>query len=254
MKAPWSKYLFAIILPLALFGCSTSFKYRVNQSQSVASFYQNGYNIGGTGIDGVNYYITAEKQQNGYIRLWVNVENKSNQNVNVIPEDFSVIGSSSYGSQRLYVFPPDQYLAKLRSDQNWAMAAQAFSAGMSAHNAGKKKSTTNSYTNASAYDSYGNYAYGNASTTSTTNTYDYAAAENARLQNQATLNQQAAYYNNVYNAVENGILKSVTLFPGQSVAGNVMIKHKSSYDDRLKIVVPVYQGKSIEISFMKIRR
>ncbi len=222
--------LLSVTLMAMLVGCATNIKMSVVENENVTKIYNSGYEVGlskKTALVGVS----GEKTSDGYLRVWVYCRNDGAEPLNLIPENVSVQGYGYGGQRALFVYPPDRFLRKLRNSQAWALALQRLSSGIDAYNAGNKSSTT--------YSSSYNSNYGSTYGTSTTYSYDNAAAYQARAKNQELLNHQEAQYNSIYNAVENGILKSVTLFPGQFISGNVMVKYSMNYSDSLLILVPV---------------
>jgi|WetSurMetagenome_2_1015567.scaffolds.fasta_scaffold22836_5 hypothetical protein len=212
--------------------CSSSFKLGVSSDDNpqVNKIFIEGYEVGVSEKEKSTVAVAGEKGEDGYLRIWVWCKNKSDEPINLIPDSVSVVSYTSKDKYAyLYVYPPDKFLKKMKNAQNWAIALQALSAGIDAYNAGRTSSTTTTNVNGSAYGLDGSYAYGSASGTSTTNTYDHSAADAAQSRHQQEINQQQQQYNNVNNAVENGLLKSVTLFPNQEIAGNVMAYYSWGY-------------------------
>ncbi len=143
--------------------------------------------------------------------------------------------------QILKVYSAEEYIQKVRSRQNLAIATYAIAEGLAASRAGYSTSTTSSsysgYSSsngtASVFGSggyaYGNYSgnssyYGNSS--STTTSYNGAAAYQAQV---IARDQVAAYSNSLLYeraAKNDGYLKRNTIHPGEAITGYINIGHK----------------------------
>jgi hypothetical protein len=229
-----------VLSGLLFSGCATSWRLQVSEKNPsiVRKQYIEGYELAVAQTEDFVLGLTGEKQENDFLRIWVWVKNISDQPINFIPEKTLVTLCNDFGCENLETYAAYDYMKKMQSDQSWALAAQAFSGELNAQNAGKSRSTTKATVYGSAYGSNG-YAYGTATGTSTTETYDAAAVESVRQRNQENIQNQAEQFGTLNNFVENGLVKSVTLFPSQEISGNIMVKHSSSsariYKIRLNI-------------------
>ena len=237
------KLTFVLILILVMIGCSTSFKLSIRESENpgIKKIYYSGFEEAVSVKDSIEICTTGGKTEDGYLQLWVYCKNnKKEKTINLIPEDITVWAyNDDFDKIKLYVYPADKFLKKLRNAQEWALIGQRITAALDSYNAGQKTSTTYGTSYGNVYDSKGNYYSGSVTGTYTTNTYDAQAASETRAKNQQILNQQTAQYNSIYNAVDHGILKSVTLFPGQQISGNVMIDYSSNYSESFHVFIPI---------------
>ncbi len=174
-------------------------------------------------------------------------------NNSIIPIEFdpteigAVMTDNSNKRKSVKVWSCDEYMRKVRRNQNWTAAMVGFAEGMATANAGRTTSTTtsntyyhgysNTYGNASAYGSNGSYAsgsysgYGNYSgnsfNTTTTNSYDASAAYQTRVLSQQRLAAfEAAQWQERVSKNE-GYLKKTVVYPGESVSGYVLVERKN---------------------------
>lgn len=237
------KLMSLIAVLSTLVGCSSYFRLSIPNSENpeIKKIYNSGYEEAVSEKNGVVIAVAGEKQTDGYLRLWIYCKNNNSFPVNLITENISITGysKSKSNAKKIYVYPAHKFLKKIRDTHNFNMTMYAISAGLQAYNAGHQTSTTTSTASGSAYDSYGNSVHASAYGTSTTKTYNPQAEAAVNAQNQQLLNQQAAQYDSIYNAVENGILKNVTLYAGQGISGNVMADYSMGYSNKYEVVIPV---------------
>lgn len=186
-----------------------------------------------------------------YYQIFIVVANNSMFPIEFIPEDISATLIDREGFEKdLKVYSVEEYMKRVRRQQNWSMAAVAINEGLSAANAGRSTSTTNTFYSgtsrsrgyASAYGS-GGYAFGNyfgsssylGGSSSTTTTYNGAAAYQA----QVIASERVASYSNILlsdRAIkEEGYLKRTTIHPGEIVSGYVNIGYKKGVFMTIKI-------------------
>jgi len=234
--------IFVIGIATLLSSCASSYYLRpTEQTKNMDMIFKDGIPVSVSYIP--NSTVTLYGIKNTNNELWLHVfyrNDDSTYRVNVFPENITVSGQSSYGEQATFkVFAASEYLKKMRGAQAWAMAAQAFSASVQAQQAGYSQSMTNSSAYGSAYGSNGTYVTGSAYGNSTTTTYNASKVSEANARNQQQLNQSAQMYSDAYNATEEGLIKTVTLFPKQHVQGNVVVKFKGSHSQKIFISVPI---------------
>lgn len=206
--------------------------------------YKNGeawpyYNKNGIMIGMTNNQV---RDYGKYFQIPIIIANNSMFPIDFEPEKITASLLDVNGQEfELKVFSADEYMKKVRRQQNWAMALNAFAEGMAASNAGYSSSTTNSsysgysssYGSASAYGS-GGYAYGSYSgnssyyghSTSTTTIYNGAAAYQAQI---IASNRIAAYDNALLSersAKDEGYLKKTTIYPGETISGYIHIQRR----------------------------
>lgn len=234
--------IFVIGIAALLSSCASSYYLRpTEQTKNMDMIFNDGIPIAVSYMPNSTVAIYGIKNTNN--ELWLHVfyrNDDSTYRVNVFPENITVSGQNSSGEQIPFkVFAASEYLKKLRRAQAWALALQAYNASVQAQQAGYSQSMTYSSAYGSAYGSNGTYVTGSAYGTSTTTTYDASKVAEANARNQQQLNQTAQMYSDVYNATEEGLIKTVTLFPKQQVEGNVVVKFKGSYSQKIFISVPV---------------
>lgn len=177
-----------------------------------------------------------------YFQLSIVIANNSMFPIELDPDNIQASLIKKSGEEKvLKVYSAEEYMRKVRRRQNWAIALNAIGEGMSAATAGLSTSTTKtSYSgsssttgNASAYGNNG-YAYGNyagtssyyGSSTSITTTYDAATAYQA----QVIASERIATYNHSLlserTVKEKGYLKRTTIYPGETISGDINIEHE----------------------------
>lgn len=170
-------------------------------------------------------------QKNTKKSFWLHVYYKnidSTNRVNVFSEEIKATAVNSCENDGkeipFKVFSAYEYLKKLNNRQNWAIAIQAVGSAVQTFLAGYSQSKTNTSVNGTVYGSDGTFVSGSGNINSTTTTYDGSKAVEANYYNQQQLNQSAQSYVDNFEATESALLKSETLFPGQKVDGDVLIK------------------------------
>lgn len=164
------------------------------------------------------------------LALGVYVKNSSQKRMDVIPENIVVYGFGSQLQKKyLKVHTAEGYLRKVRRRQNWALAAQALSGAIEATEAAKSTSSTSGYVSGSGGTIYGH---------TTTETYDAGKESEATARNVAAAERTQQQNAQINAALEQGLLGRTTLFPGEHVAGTVMVRFKKC-SGKLIIKVPV---------------
>lgn len=222
--------IIGIGIVLLLSSCATSYYLKpTGQTKNMDLIFNDGIPVVVSYLPSSTVALYGIKNTNN--ELWLHVfyrNDDSTYRVNVFPENITVSGESPHGEQLPFkVFAASEYLKKMRRTQAWMMVAQAYNTSVQAQQAGYSQSKTNSS------------AYGSAYGTSTTTTYDASKVSEANARNQQQLNQTAKIYSDVYNATEEGLIKTATLFPKQQVEGNVVVKFRNSYSQKIFISVPV---------------
>lgn len=177
-----------------------------------------------------------------YFQIPIVIANNSMFPIEFDPNGISAKLVDKNGNERdLKVYSAEEYMKKVRRQQNWAMALSAIGEGMSAANAGYSTSTTNSSYRGSSYSTGNAHAYGSGSSvfgnysgtssyfgssSSTTTTYDAAAAYQAQVIAQERV---ASYSNSLLSdraIKEEGYLKRTTVYPGETISGYINIERK----------------------------
>jgi len=167
----------------------------------------------------------------GQLELYVGYNNLLLDRTDAIPDSIQIVYENERESGRLQVYSADQYLTKLQRRQNSAMFAKAFSDGFNAQNAAYTRTTTTT----STLSLNGSYA----PVTTTTVTYDASKAIEANARSQQEMNQMSNNFYQHKQSLNQVLLRTNTLFKGQSVEGKVIVKSNSFYDpDVLYIMVP----------------
>lgn len=177
-----------------------------------------------------------------YFQIPIIIANNSIYPIDFDPNKITASLIDKKGNERiLKVYSAEDYIKKVRRQQNWAMALNGLAEGMAASNAGYSTSTTtssyrgnsSSYGNASIYGS-GGYAHGRysnntsfyGSSSSTTTSYDGYAAYQAQV---IASNRVAAYENALLSeraAKNEEYLKRTTIYPGETISGYINIERK----------------------------
>lgn len=204
----------------------------VHPGQEIETIFWQGRELAISHGERTTVAVFGMKTEENELLLHVLYQNRSaGTRMDVIPEKIGVEAFDEGGqSKRLGVFSAERYMRKKRNAQQWALAAQAFAGAMQAVSAGR----TTSYTQAYAYGT-GGYAWGSATTT----TYDAAKAAQVSALNQAQLERNAQRFAQTNATVEGGLLKKNTLFPGQTIEGNVMAKYNGWYSAKFLVAVPI---------------
>jgi hypothetical protein len=233
-----------------LAGCATKYYLNPNISDKQDLIYDNGRPIVRSWQRHSSIDMFVEKTEQEELRLHMLVRN---DNVSLRPTTadkyrilFSPHAIKIWGEdddnepESLYVFPPEQYLRKMKNEQQMELVGEALSGAMEAQRAGHSTATTTTSVNASVYGS-GGYATGWATGTSTTHSYDAGKVAEVQARNRDRLERHAAEYAAALNATENGLLKITTLQPKEYVEGNVF----AEYDDKKHITANVPVGKDM---------
>lgn len=206
--------------------------------------YKNGeawpyYNKNGIMIGMTNNEV---RDYGKYFQIPIVIANNSMFPIEFEPNNINAKLIDKKGNERaLRVYSAEEYMKKVRRQQNWAMALTAIGEGMSAASAGYSTSTTNSSYSGSSYSTghasaygSGGYAFGNysgtssyfGSSSSTTTTYDAAAAYQAQV---IASERVASYSNSLLSdraIKEEGYLKRTTIYPGETISGYINIERK----------------------------
>lgn len=201
---------------------------------------------------------TLVKDYGRWHRIEIIITNNSIVPIEFDPSQISATMVNKRGElDEVHVWSCDEFMNKVKRNQNWAAAMVGIAEGLSTANAGRTTSTTTSsttyngnsnvYGNASAYGSNGNYAYGSFSgygnyngsvnTVTTTNTYDASAAYQTNILSQQRI---AALENAQWEeraSLFKGYLKKTTIYPGESISGYVHVERKDG--EKIRYYVPV---------------
>lgn len=194
------------------------------------------------------------KDYGKYYQSYIIISNHSMVPVEFDPDETkSAIFNAKGEKKELKVLSCYEYMKKVDRKQSWNSFWVALGEGLAAAGAGYSTSTTNTNTYyngssntlglASAYGS-GGYAHGMYSgnstysgsvhSTSTTVTYDRAAAYQASVMAGERL---AAYDNKqlaIRNVKEQGYLKKMTIYPGETISGYINIQRLFTERDFLR--------------------
>ncbi len=227
---------------LFITGCATSYYLKpIIDSDDLEMIYFDGKEVAVSKDYETGVAVFGMKTtQNELILHILYKNNTTDKRINVIPEQITVAGYTKEGRYNYFkVYPAEEYLKKMRNAQAWAMAFQAVGGAMEASQAGKSTSTTYGSSSGSIYGSDGTTYTGYGSSSSTTTTTDYGAQAEANARNRAEMQKTAEQFAQVNAATEQGLIKANTLFPEQSVEGNVMVKMNTMYNSKFVVTIPV---------------
>ena len=161
------------------------------------------------------------------------------ERIDVIPEDISVLGYSVNNNRVSFeVYPPAEYMKKIRNAQSWNLALQALAGALDTQEAGRLASA--------GYGRYGRGSY-------------YAEARKRRAidrtlaKNKKELRETAESYAYINATTESGLLKSNTIFNHGAVGGIVIVKllKSRSRKDRYIPYNQVYSRIVITVPWVK---
>lgn len=236
------KIVFTSILLLIISGCATTKKYPLKPiivGDDLELNYLEGKEVAISTKFESGIAILGTETNKDEIFFNIIFKNYSiDKKINVLPEQIKVMGYNKVGNGgRLYVYKPHEYINKLKKGQSISMALNSVGSALQTIDAGKSTSTTYSTSNSSTG--------GSISTTTHTTTYDSRAKaeENARHNAQLQYNAQKNAQMNA--AVERGLIKANTLYPGDYIAGNIVVKKDKWFTDKYKVTIPI--GNDIHI-------
>lgn len=173
--------------------------------------------------------VSAIRPAGGQLELYVAYNNLQLDRTDAIPDSIQIVYENQTQSGKLQVYSADEYLVKLQRRQNSAMFAKAFSDGYNAQSAAYTTTTTTT----STVSPSGNYV----PVTTTTVTYDASKTIAANARSQHERNQMANNFYQYRQSLNQKLLRTNTLFKGQSVEGKVIVKSNNDADV-LYITVP----------------
>jgi|UPI0003A825E6 hypothetical protein len=223
---------FSFICMFFIMNCATTYHLSpvIDNNTKMEIIYLDGEEVaisyGNETVVGLLAYKTVQNE----IILNIAYKNISQNRINIIPDSITVVGKNDYFSQYLKVYSAEEYLKKLRREQSIILAIQGLAAISESVNSGNSTSTI-----------YGNV--GSESVYGTISTYDPAKQSAVSSIKMQELNQTAQTYEYQIKAIEQRLLKINTLFPGQIVEGNVIVK----FQDAMKYIVNVPAGNDIHV-------
>ena len=205
--------------------------------------------------DGIMIGMTNNKVNDygKYFQIPIIISNNSMYPIEFDPDNVTAsLVNKKNEEQILKVYSAEEYMKKVRRNQNLAIAFTAIGEGFAASNAGYSSSTTNtsysgyssSYGSASAYGSRGyarasysgNSSYSGSSSSRTTS-YNGAAAYQAQV---IASNRVAAYNDALLSeraAKDEGYLKRTTIYPGETISGYINIERKKGLSMTINIEI-----------------
>lgn len=226
-------YLLLIALTILLSACSSkTLYYRPTPATTDPNniFISSGISFAVSKMTNSTVTISAIRPAGGQLELYVAYSNLLLDRTDANPDSIQIVYENERESGKLQVYPVDQYLTKLQRRENFAIAAKAFSDGYNAENAAYTRSTTTS----STISPSGSYV----PVTTTTVTYDASKAIEANDRSQQERNQMSNDFNQYKQSLNQVLLRTNTLFKGQSVEGRVVVRSTGINADVLYIMVP----------------
>jgi len=199
-------------------------------------------------------HLSVESNYGQYYTSYISIENYSNSRFDFFPDSIkSVFANENTIAQVLTL---EQYIKKVNRRQSWNTFFVALGEYSDANNAGyssinsKTKYSGQSQSNGFSAGFFGNTygsvssnvrTYSKFSANTTTNIYDatanYYARQNASSNVDKFINQQYQ----ILESINQGYLKTNTIFPNQRLNGYVNIKYKKT--DKLDIILSIKQEK-----------
>ncbi len=232
------------ILALALLwtGCATSFNLTpvVERDQRHDLVWVQGHGAAVSMGDSTTVALFGMKTGGDEILLHLLFVNRSGTRHDVMPDWIEVFSTSSldvpyssFGRERhageryeLTVYDPDRYMKSIQNAQRWALAFQALGGAVNSISAGySSSSTTGSVSTTNGYGSF----------QATTQTYDPSKQLAAQSQSDQDIARTRSQFESNNTLTENGLLKRNTLYPGQSIEGNVMVQWEEADHYEIKV-------------------
>ena len=184
---------------------------------------------------------TKSKDYGKWFRVDIVIQNNTMETIDFDPTSSITAYSIDKNDKQtnLDVWAYERYMKKVHSAEVWNAVAVGLAGGLAAASAGYSTTTTttnthyngirNNHSRAPVYRS-GNYTTHSpvsVHTTRTTTSYDGAAAYQASVIAQNNMAALSDSQWNINNAIQMGYFKRNTIYPGQSVAGYVLIERKN---------------------------
>ncbi|MGJ1410138.1 hypothetical protein ACR78Z_10710 [Sphingobacterium thalpophilum] len=176
--------------------------------------------------DGVSIAVqfTEENLYGKYFASYITIENGTNQEIVLNPDDFTVIGFKKARVKKLDIIPYEKYMKKVKRKQGWSSFFNAFAESQAASQAGYSAFATVGA--AAVVDNTGGaVAYGEQVAAEYSGTVQYSADQQARHNVQQYNNAQY----NIRSSITQGYLKINTVMSHSRVIGYVNVK-KSNLD------------------------
>lgn len=197
-------------------------------------------------------YLSEENEYGHYFTANISIENYTNIRIDFFPEKIYSIFYNSKIEAQYNAISYTKYIQKVKRKQGTQTFFVALGQTLAASSAGYSSSTTynntsgkinsNSFSSGFFGDSYGYVSsnvrtYANFTTSSATYNYDatanYYALQNAGNNIRRFIDQKYQ----INDIINQGYLKTNTIFPNQRINGYVNIDYKSN--DYLTVVVPI---------------
>ncbi len=223
-------YLLLICIVILASACNPAFYYKPDplNTNPNNTFISGGITVAISQTPFTRVVIGAIKPANDQLKLVIAYQNYGLDRVDVIPDSIKVMVTDGDKTKYLAVYPADQYLKKLQHQQNFALVMQGLSAGFTNSQAGYSRSTTTTVSPTGT-----NYV-----STSTTTTYDANKVAEANRKTSQEIEQAANNNANYNQSINQGLIRTNTLFKGQSISGYVVINTSNSFDRNITIEVP----------------
>jgi hypothetical protein len=216
----------------------------LKDGKAVQYFIHNGFVIA--------MHLSIESSYGKYYTAYISIENYNDKRVDFYPENITSNSNKNDIEVQLEVLSYNQYMKKVNNVQAWNSFFVALGEVSAASKAGYSSSTTTTnasgYSNSSGYTSgyFGN-TYGSVSSnvrtygnlTSNSTSYNYDATANYYAQQNASrniINYNSQQYS-IKESIDQGYLKSNTIFSNQRINGYINIKFKKA--DIIIVTVPL---------------
>jgi hypothetical protein len=235
------KFSALYVLTLTLIGCVTqSVIFRpVQYGKNIDVIYQLDHPLAiSKGKESVTG-LTCELFDGETLIITVAVMNNRKDRCTLYPERITVRGTSN--KNKIIHLPPfsaRNFMHKRKKKQAVGLFFTAWGNAMEESAAATSTTYTNSYASGSAIASNGTVVQGSASGSATSTTYDPSKASLVRQGNRREFAETAKNMNSGNVAIDSGLLKTQTLFPGQSIQGEIIYKVKEKYTGKIEVMVP----------------
>ncbi len=225
-------YFLLIGIALLMLACSPGFYYKPdpNTIDPNNTFLSSGHTYIVSRTPNAMIILTAIKPSGGQLQLTVGYLNINLNRADARPDSIRVAFEDEGTSTLLQVYTADQYMRKLRRQENFSIMAKAINDGYNNQNAGYSTSTT--YT--STVSNNGTFSSGS----STTTTYDANKAYQANARSSQELNQMEGSFNQYNQSLNQILLRPSTLFKGQKLIGTVVVNASPDISSKIYVTVP----------------
>lgn len=173
-------------------------------------------------VDGVSIAVqfTEENLYGKYYASYITIENGTDEEIVLNPDDFSVISFKGGKVSKEEIIPYDKYMKKVKRKQGWSSFFNAFAESQAASQAGYSALASAGAVGVVNNQGGAAVAYGENVTVGHSGSAQYAADQQAKQNVQKYDNAQY----DIRNSISQGYLKINTIMPHSRVIGYVNVK------------------------------